>query len=90
MRCLTTRRARAKAPAGSPARIVFSCSTFRGASACRRGAPSAIAANGFATAGSGSQSTRTSCAASAASAAVVATTAATASPTWRTRSTASG
>jgi len=54
------------------------------------GAPSAIAAKTSVTAGSGSQSTRTSAAASTASTSEVAMTAATASPTWRTRPTESG
>ena len=86
MRCRTIRSARGKAASGSPALMVFVCSTFPGASSKSWGAPAASAAKTSVTAGSGSHSTWTSPAASTATASEVATTAATASPTARTRS----
>jgi hypothetical protein len=90
IRCLITRWARAKAPSGSPAFMLLTCSMLLGVSSKSSGAPDAIASKGSLTAGSGSQSTVTAAAPSTAISSETATTAATASPTWRTRSVDSG
>ena len=81
MRWRTTLKALAKAASASPAVMRFSCSTLPGASAWIWGAPDFRASSGSLTAGSGSQSTTTSAAASTAWASVAAMTAATVSPT---------